>query len=405
MKKYIKLPDISNQKTRQKYYISEAVKHPAKADIPMMIWILKKFVKDGDIVLDPMAGIGTTLIEGMRLFPNSLFIGVELEKKFVNWCNVSIKNTEKIAKENWFMKVGKAICVQGDARELEKVVREKVNKIISSPPYADVISDDKEGPSAGANEKKYGRWKKGTAKKRSYTQLDEPSKVDKIISSPPFQQAGTDTEKRMKERLDKVFKGRSYVPTQKYENKDNISNISPYGQADKIISSPPWGGQIQHKTNYLGKQKRESGFEYSDNPENIGNLPQGEIGIGDWKTPRDEFVKEIKKQLEEKGYIEWQGKKYTEKEWRAMNYGRINGRVTKGVHKHPTDGYSRSKENIGNLKHGQIDKIITSPPFAGNTGGHGAKSKNPINAKYPGLADRMLGGVKGGTGENPNGNC
>ncbi len=171
-KQYIKLPDISGQKIRKKYYCASAVKHPAKADLSMMIWILKKFVKDGDTVLDPLAGIGGTLIEGMRLFPNSLFIGVELEEKFVRWCNASIKKTEKIAKEDWFMKVGKAVCIQGDSRELEKVLKEKV---------------------------------------------------------------------------------------------------------DKIVSSPPWGGQVQHKTNYLGKQKRESGFEYSEDPKNIGNLPHGNV--------------------------------------------------------------------------------------------------------------------------------
>ena len=171
-KQYIELPNIRGQKIRKKYYIASAVKHPAKADIPMMIWILKKFVKDGDIVLDPLAGIGGTLIEGMRLFPNSLFIGVELEEKFVKWCNASIKKVEKMAEEDWFMKVGKAVCVQGDSRELEKVLKEKV---------------------------------------------------------------------------------------------------------DKIVSSPPWGGQVQHKTNYLGKQKRESGFEYSEDPKNIGNLPHGNV--------------------------------------------------------------------------------------------------------------------------------
>jgi len=46
-KQYIKLPDISGQKIRKKYYIASAVKHPAKADISMMIWILKNFVDLG----------------------------------------------------------------------------------------------------------------------------------------------------------------------------------------------------------------------------------------------------------------------------------------------------------------------------------------------------------------------
>lgn len=178
MKKYIKVPRISNQKIRQKYYLPESITHPAKADIPMMIWILKKFVQDGDIVLDPMCGIATTLIEGMRLFPNSLFIGVDLEDKFVKMAKANIRKIEKIAKKDMFMKIGKAVCLQGDARDLSKIMKEK---------------------------------------------------VDKIISSPPFQQAGTDTEKRMKKRLNKVFEGRSYVPTQKYRDIDNISNIKPYG--------------------------------------------------------------------------------------------------------------------------------------------------------------------------------
>lgn len=222
-KQYIKLPNTSGQKIRKKYYIASAVKHPAKADLSMMIWILKKFVEDGDTVLDPMAGIGGTLIEGMRLFPNSLFLGVELEEKFVKWCNASIKKTEKIAKEDWFMKVGKAICVQGDARELINILKTKVNKIISSPPYAE---------------------------RYAYKNPEKKQKDDPYAS-----------------KQDRIHRPYS-------QNPNNIGNLN-YGQANKIITSPPWGGQVQHKTNYLGKQKRESGFEYSENPKNIGNLPHG----------------------------------------------------------------------------------------------------------------------------------
>ena len=236
-KQYIDLSRYGkNQKLRKKYFGEASIRHPAKMDLPLCRWIIDKFcLKDkSEIILDPMAGVGSTLIMGMLMRPKSLFIGIELEEKFVKWANASIKKTERIAKENWFMEVGKAVCVQGDARELEKVLKEKVNKIISSPPYAenthhsdnaqeleylrpgrksrvagtagerednigqlsygkadkiissppysDVVSNDKEGPSAGANEKKYGRWKKGTAKKQSYTQLNKPSKINKIIS-------------------------------------------------------------------------------------------------------------------------------------------------------------------------------------------------------------------------------
>ncbi len=208
-KKYINLPDIRGQKIRKKYYCTSAVKHPAKADIPMMIWILTNFVKDGDIVLDPMAGIGGTLIEGMRLFPNSLFLGVELEEKFVKWTNASIKKTEKIAREDWFMKVGKAICVQGDARQLAKVLKEKVNKIITSPPFGQAQSG------GGIAKKGY------TGSKHSPTDL-----IGK----------------------------RSYMPENTGKDEKNISNL-PY--VDKVISSPPYEGveASLHKSKFKNPEK------------------------------------------------------------------------------------------------------------------------------------------------------
>src|SRR3990167_1037548 len=77
--------------------------------------------------------------------------------------------------------------------------------------------------------------------------------------------------------------------------------------------------------------------------------PYAETGVGDWQTGRADFQRWVLEQLETKGYIEWQGKRYTESEWRAMNHGRIDGRTTKGVHKHPTDGYGNTEGQVSNL--------------------------------------------------------
>jgi len=52
-----------------------------------------------------------------------------------------------------------------------------IDTVITSPPYEASISDGGEGPLSGGNEKKYGRWKKGTAKLNSYTQHGEPCKA------------------------------------------------------------------------------------------------------------------------------------------------------------------------------------------------------------------------------------
>ncbi len=291
-KQYIKLPRISNQKIRQKYYTSQSVSHPAKAQIPMMHWILKKFVKDGEIILDPMAGIFTTGIEGMRLFSNSLFIGVELEDKFVKMAQPNIKKVEKIAKKDMFLKIGKAVCVQGDARELEKILKEKVSKIVTSPPFqeADIQRPGSQKSRANYN---YGSKLKHTPK-----------------------------------------------------NPNNIANLAErnYGSVNKIISSPPFGGKVQHKTNYLGKQKKESGFEYSDNPENIGNMPHGKIDKVITSPPYAQTISP-------------KSGGDTAKEFDCGACRKLRG-------------YSPNENNIGNKEYGEVDKVITSPPYEEGIG-HG----------------------------------
>ena len=98
----------------------------------------------------------------------------------------------------------------------------------------------------------------------------------------------------------------------------------------------------------------------------IFSPPYALTGVGDWQTGRAEFQAWVISELAAKGYVEWQGKRYTESEWRAMNHGRIDGRTTKGVHKHPTDGYGEANGQIGNLPYGDIDSIITSPPYEGS---------------------------------------
>jgi len=364
-KQYIKLPQISNQKIRQKYYTATSISHPAKAQIPMMHWILKKFVQDGDIVLDPMAGIFTTGVEGMRLFPNSLFIGVELEEKFMKMARANIKKTERIAKKDMFMKIGKSIVVQGDARELEKIMKEKVNKIVTSPPYSGVEAHHDLKFMKKSAEDFTEKVKKGEIKGHAFTsearkrvfekaekgKPENPNNIgnlnygtaDKIISSPPFGQAqsgGGIAKKGYKgsKAPDHDIGKRSYMP-ENVGSKDNISNL-PYGQADKIVTSPPFGGKVQHKTNYLGKQKRESGFEYSDNPENIGNMPHGQIDKVITSPPYSEI---------------------------RMDGGGKDRAGMKPYTDEPADTWrtQRDQKNIGNLPHGKIDKVITSPPYSG----------------------------------------
>lgn len=58
-----------------------------------------------------------------------------------------------------------------------------------------------------------------------------------------------------------------------------------------------------------------------------------------------------------------------------------------------------SPGQLGAMPPGNLaDSLLTSPPFAGNTGGRGPASRDGIDAA---LFDRHSGGMKKGTGENP----
>lgn len=368
-KQYIKVPKISNQKVRQKYYTPESITHPAKADIPMMHWILKKFIQEGDIVLDPMCGIGTTMIEGMRLFPNSLFIGVELENKFVKMVRANIRKTEKIAKKDMFLKIGKAVCVQGDARDLSKIMKEKVSKIITSPPFqeADIQRPGNQKSRANYN---YGSKLKYTPKNpNNIANLAERKygSVNKIISSPPFGQAqsGGGIAKKgydgPKHTPTDMMGKRSYMP-ENIGGKKNIGNL-PYGQADKIITSPPYS-----EIRMDGGGKNRAGMKpYTDEPadtwrtqreqKNIGNLPHGKI---DKIVSSPPYLKDVEPHTEMRpGAKRETTRGYVDKVISSPPYeeglghgGKRRTKVlsrSKGIWAQGRDSYSKSKTNIGSL--------------------------------------------------------
>src|SRR3990167_11537539 len=70
---------ITEGKSRKQYpyFTDESYRHPAKMPPALASAILSAYTKPGDTVLDPMAGIGTTVCEAIRLGRNA--VGVEYE--------------------------------------------------------------------------------------------------------------------------------------------------------------------------------------------------------------------------------------------------------------------------------------------------------------------------------------
>jgi DNA modification methylase len=245
----------SDTKHRKRFLTANHFAHPAKMPLPLQRWLIERYTKPGDVILDPMGGSGTLLVACTM---GRHVILVELEQKFVrmqedNWAKIQTFGAEL------GYEMGTATILRGDARNLEGIL---CDAIITSPPYEATLKRDK--------------------------------------SKEPW----------WDEKRERKFSGGSVAISKGY-------------QPDCIITSPPYA----------------------------------EMGIGDWQTGRAEFQEWVLNELATKGYVEWQGQRYTESEWRAMNHGRIDGRTTgetwhraRGFSSYGQLGYAPSSGNIGNLK-------------------------------------------------------
>jgi len=150
---------------------------PAKANVHMLSFLIETFTKPGDVILDPMAGTGSTGVIANLLGRNAIL--VELEEKFCRWIRENVELAQKKGAK------GKSVVIQGDSRKLSELLKEYADTIVTSPPYSDAIS--KQGGPTGV--KKVGV---STITARQYS--ENPSnignlshgEISAIITSPPY---------------------------------------------------------------------------------------------------------------------------------------------------------------------------------------------------------------------------
>lgn len=113
------------------FYVNESKNHPAKMNNYLCGKIIETFSKEGDIILDPMVGIGTTVVEGMLRGRN--VVGVDIEEDFVEICK---KNIELVKKQSLLFgkEKGKGTVILGNAKRLP-LETGSIDCIVTSPPY------------------------------------------------------------------------------------------------------------------------------------------------------------------------------------------------------------------------------------------------------------------------------
>jgi DNA modification methylase len=123
----------TSQWQRHGRYIAASNRHPGKMLPALARRAIEAYSHPGDLVLDPMCGIGTTLVEAIHAGRRA--IGVELEPR---WANLARANVEHARSQG---ASATAQVIEGDARQLPDLARKQVDLILTSPPYACQIAD------------------------------------------------------------------------------------------------------------------------------------------------------------------------------------------------------------------------------------------------------------------------
>ena len=122
------LPAAVQRKGR---YVPESFAHPGKMLPAIVREAVSRFTVPGDLVVDPMCGIGTTLVEAIHLGRHA--DGIEYESR---WANTAALNVALAARQG---ATGRATVTVGDARHLDALVRGSAvgtaALIVTSPPY------------------------------------------------------------------------------------------------------------------------------------------------------------------------------------------------------------------------------------------------------------------------------
>ncbi|MGH3844679.1 MAG: TRM11 family SAM-dependent methyltransferase [Pseudonocardiaceae bacterium] len=142
---------------RRGRYLPATTSHPAKMLPALAATAITSYTRPGELVFDPMCGIGTTLVEAVHL--DRTAIGIECEQR---WANLARANLD-LAREH--AAAGTGAVIAGDARNAGALISDphivgKVALLLTSPPYGQAthgqVRSTRESGHAGVRKYDYG---------------------------------------------------------------------------------------------------------------------------------------------------------------------------------------------------------------------------------------------------------
>lgn len=126
--------------------IRDKEKHPAVFPISMANQVISLFTHQGELVIDPFVGSGTTLVAARDLDRNA--VGFDLNEEYIELCKERLL---QLALGN----ESKQLAIADDARNIPDYFGEEtVSLIFTSPPYANLLNRKRKNKSRRGSERK-----------------------------------------------------------------------------------------------------------------------------------------------------------------------------------------------------------------------------------------------------------
>jgi len=117
---------------RKRYFVERSFSHPAKLHLGLLRWIVERYTRPGQTILDPMGGIGSTMLAAV-MERNVIVRDVEAE-----WLALAHDNAAHIIRQaGTWLPLGTIEVGQHDARLPWNVL---ADHIVFSPPYGCAFS-------------------------------------------------------------------------------------------------------------------------------------------------------------------------------------------------------------------------------------------------------------------------
>ncbi len=111
--------------------------HPAKFPETLAQEFIEFFTKQGETVLDPMAGTGSTLIAALRAGRNSY--GIELNPKYAEIAKQVIEEERATLGDPIATQSVQSLMINGDAAQITNYQIPMINYVLTSPPYWNML--------------------------------------------------------------------------------------------------------------------------------------------------------------------------------------------------------------------------------------------------------------------------